>query len=146
MLLLKLFLLQVQLERSQAETIELQSNLTELRRETEVAKQEARHSRRMLRIALTQAQTAIAAPAVAYVPAPAPPPVAIAPPAPVLAPAPAPVLQVNKTPSPVAPVQPTSSPRDQSNNTPTDLESSERLKRLEEGIRELLQWKHVAAK
>ena len=103
-----------------------------------MAKQEARHSRRMLRIALMQAQTAIAAPAGAYVPAPAPPPV--------LAPAPAPVLQVNKTPSPVAPVQPASSPRAQSNNTPTDPESTERLKRLEEGIRELLQWKHVAAK
>lgn len=112
----------------------LQSSLAEVRREAEVAKQEARHSRRMLRIALTQAQATTSASAQYH-----PPPVVI--------PAPVPPQVPEARPrSPVAPPQPPQSPPAPKSEAASDPESVERLKRLEEGIRELLQWKQVAAK
>ena len=126
-------MLQSQLEDALAEVGTLQASLAEARKDADAADKEARHARRMLRIAMAQSQitettSASLIPARTsveeqQVPVQIPVPVPAATAIPVAAAAPA-----------IALVE-----------TAVDPEAVERLKRLEDGIKELLQWKQVAS-
>ena len=104
----------------------LQANVAELRKDADAAEKEAKHSRRMLRIAMAQSQiasTTVEHPVPAKVPAPVPTAIYV----------PAPVPAASTT---VASMEP---PRE----IPVDPEAVERFKRLEDGIKELLEWKQA---
>jgi hypothetical protein len=113
-------LLQGQLEDALAEVGTLQSTVAELRKDADAAEKETRHSRRMLRIAMAQAQIASTSSTEKI-------PVQIS--------APVPVAAAPAVPAPVA------APATLPHEVPVDFEAAERLKRLEDGIKELLQWK-----
>jgi len=116
---------QGQLEDALAEVGALQASVAELRKNADAAEKEAKHSRRMLRIAMAQSQiaspTSVEQPVPAQVPAPVPTAISV----------PAPVAAASTTVSAMEP------PRE----IAVVPEVNERFKRLEDGIKELLQWK-----
>ncbi|KAG7673634.1 hypothetical protein Ndes2526A_g02874 [Nannochloris sp. 'desiccata'] len=108
-----------------AEVGALQASVAGLKKDVDAAEKEAKHSRRMLRIAMAHSQIASTTSVEQQVPVQVPVPglTAIS--------VPAPLVAASRT---VAAMEP---PR----VIPADPEAVERLKRLEDGIKELLQWK-----
>ncbi len=126
--------MQGQLQDAVDEVSTLQATMAELRKDVDAAEKEAKHSRRMLRIAMAQSQIKSTPSLEQQLHATIPDAAAGA----------APATAATTTATTTATVTATAtetSPRE----IPVDPEAAERLKRLEDGIKELLQWKQGAS-